>query len=50
MNDDLPALASTTRRMFFEFLRTSPTLSAEEVDHLHALGDLLAALGQANAK
>ncbi|WP_125916421.1 hypothetical protein [Hymenobacter coccineus] len=50
MNDDLPALSTTTRRMFFEFLRTGPTLTPEEVEHLHALGDLLAALGQAGAK
>jgi hypothetical protein len=44
MNDDLDAIEATNRRVLFEFLRTKPTLSTDEVDNLWAIADLLADL------
>jgi hypothetical protein len=48
LNDDLVAVQNVTRRVFFEFLRTKPTITTEELDMLWSVADLLADL--CNAK
>lgn len=47
LNDDLSAAQAVGRRVFFEFLRTKPTLSTDELDILWSVSELLAALGNA---
>lgn len=44
MNDDLDAVQAVIRRAFFEFLRTQPTLTDDEVQMLWSVFDLLAEL------
>jgi hypothetical protein len=44
LNDDLAAVDAVTRRVFFEFLRTAPTLTQNEVDILWSVSELLAGL------
>ena len=41
LNDDMPALLSVSRRVFFEFLRTKPTLTTDDIDRLYSVIDLV---------
>lgn len=40
--DDWEHLRETGRRIFFEFLRTKPVLTTEEIDDIRAIADFLA--------
>lgn len=44
LNDDMLAVQATTNRVFFEFLRTKPAVSVEELDILWSVSDLLATI------
>jgi hypothetical protein len=44
LNDDLHAVQAVSRRMFFEFLRTKPGLTDNEIQIIHSISDLLAGL------
>lgn len=44
LTDNPTALQAILRRMFFEFIRTQPTLSREDIDHLWVVADLVADL------
>lgn len=46
LHDDLEAMRAIHRRVFFEFLRTKPSLTVEEIDNLWAISDLLADLSK----
>ncbi|RZJ57672.1 MAG: hypothetical protein EOO55_02880 [Hymenobacter sp.] len=46
LNDDLPGTQEVVRRVFFKFLRGKPTLTSDEVEKLHIVADLLAAVCQ----
>jgi hypothetical protein len=41
LNDDMPALLSVSRRVFFEFLRTKPTLTTDDIDRIYSVIDLV---------
>jgi hypothetical protein len=47
LNDDLDAVQAVLRKMFFEYLRTKPNLSTEEIDILNTVSVLLAELNAA---
>ncbi len=44
LNDDLDATQAVARKMFFEFLRTKPSLSTDEIETIQSFADLLAEL------
>lgn len=46
LHDDLEAMRTIYHRVFFEFLRTKPTLTVEEIDNIWAISDLLADLSK----
>jgi hypothetical protein len=50
LNDDFDAVQAVTRRVFFEFLRSKPTLSTEEIEMLHSISELIAEIGAASRK
>lgn len=47
LNDDIDAPLGVLRKMFFEFLRTNPTLSTEEIDTFSSVAVLMADLVKA---
>ena len=47
LNDDFDAMQALNRRTLFEFLRTKPTLSVDEIDMLWSISELLADLSLA---
>ncbi len=47
LNDDLDKTQAVARKVFFEFLRTNPTLSSEEIDIIRTYFDLVAELCKA---
>jgi hypothetical protein len=49
LNEDLSSVSKTFRRLFFEFLRTQPNLSGDEVDDIRGLADFLAECRQLKA-
>jgi hypothetical protein len=44
LNDDLPATQAVGRRIFFEFLRTKPTLTTDELEIIWSIAELVAEL------
>jgi hypothetical protein len=41
LNDDMRAVQAVTNRVFFEFLRTKPSLTESEIDMLWSVAELL---------
>lgn len=50
LNDDLEALRSLNQRILFEFLRTKPTLSTDEIEMIWSFSELLSDLTIARHK